>query len=229
MEIFRSSVLTLSELLPDATMEKIRLAGSRKHYQDGELIQQRGDTRRGFSILLSGKIVAGNIGRDGSFLVSSVLPAGDCFGEFTLFANLPRTHDLTAVGQVEVLHLTEAPFTRLFDSEPAIGRALLSITLHRSHELLEFLDAQRRLPLPVRVARMLLSSLRRQPTETVVRCRQEELATTLGVTRVSIGKALKLLAELDLIHIGYGMIEVPDVAKLRKWNEEQDQVMPLAH
>lgn len=227
MALLNTDVTMFTDLLPGEVMAQIEAAGKFKSYRGGELIQQRGDTRRGISILISGTIIAGNLGADGSFLVTSILQPGECFGEFTLFADLPRTHDLSASGAAKVLHLSERVFLQLFDQEPSISKALLAVTLRRTHNLLEFLDGQRRLALPVRLAKVLLSFLSNEGALLVVRCRQEELAYMLGVTRVSVSKALKLLVAEGFIRLGYKRIEVADRKLLSHWVEERSLVTPV--
>lgn len=224
MELSRSAAAKLTDLLPREVLAKLQEVGKSRNYRDGALIQRRGDSRRGISILQSGNIIVGNIGMDGSFVVSSVLQPGECFGEFTLFAGLPRTHDLTASGAVEVLYFSERVFLELFDSEPSLGKALLAITLRRTHDLLEFLDGQRRLSVRVRLAKVLLSFL---SSESDVRCRQEELAYLLGVTRVTVNKALKSLADEGFVRIGYGVIEVVDEGLFRRWVDAKSLVVPV--
>lgn len=228
MALLRTDVPSFIDLLPAEVMVQIEAAGKLKPYRDGELIQQRGDTKRGISILMFGRIIAGNIGADGSFVVSSMLQPGECFGEFTLFADLPRTHDLSASGTVKVLHIAERAFLQLFDQEPTIGKALLAITLRREHDLLEFLDGQRRLTLPVRLAKLLLSFVSKKDALHLVKCRQEELAYMLGVTRVSINKALRLLVADDLVRLGYGNIEVADLNLLSDWVQARSLVVPVS-
>lgn len=227
MELYRSSIATLADLLPENVMDQMCAAGRTRQYRDGELIQRRGDARRGLSILMSGQIIAGNVGMDGSFVVSSLLQAGECFGEFTLFAGLPRTHDLSTSGAATVMHLSERSFFELFDSEPAIGKALLTITLRRTHDLLEFSDSQRRLSLPVRVAKLLLSFTSNEDGLLLVRCKQEELAYFLGVTRVSVNKALQSLTDEGLLSLGYGVIEIKDEHRLNLWVEARSLVVPV--
>ena len=227
MALLQTDVTMFTDLLPARVMAQIEAAGKFRPYRDGELIQQRGDTRRGLSILISGTIIAGNMGADGSFVVSSILQPGECFGEFTLFADLPRTHDLSASGAVKVLHLSEQAFLQLFDREPTISKALLAVTLRRTHSLLEFLDGQRRLALPVRVAKLLLSFLSEEGARLVVRCKQEELAYMLGVTRMSVSKALKVLVKESFVRLGYKTIEVTDKDRLSHWVEERSLVVPV--
>ena len=150
MSLLQANTITLDHLLPVRLMDELRMLGRITHYFDKQLIQQRGDQNVGISILESGQAVAGNVGADGVFLTSTLLGPGECFGEFTLFAQLPRTHDLWALGETAIFHIKGADFLEIFDREPVIARALLTITLRRNHELLEFVDAQRRLPLNVR-------------------------------------------------------------------------------
>ena len=229
MERTRTNVATIADLLPDRVMAQLHDAGKTRAYASGELIQQRGDDRRGFSILLSGRVVAGNVGADGSFVVTSVLQAGECYGEFTLFADLPRTHSLSAASDAVILHLTEEKFWIVFAKEPSLARVLLSITLKRTHDLLEFLDDQRRLALPVRLAKLLLSFLDASPSGQTIVCRQEELAFMLGVTRVSVGSALKKLVGQGFLKLGYGSIEIVGSQQLVDWVEARSEIAPVGY
>jgi len=211
-------------------MAELRAAGRRVRYTDGQLIQQRGDTKKGLSIVESGQAIAGNVGADGEFLTTTLLNPGDTFGEFTLFAGLPRTQDLWSVGETVITHIPATNFMQLFDREPLLPRALLTIAVSQVHFMVEFLDGQRRLPLPVRIAHLLLTSVddRQNGDSQQINCRQEDLAAILGVSRVSVGKALKKLQTDHLVTIGYGCINLPDIAKLAAWLEDNYQVVPVA-
>lgn len=229
MNLLRANSLTLGELLPTALMDEIRHKGRRVSYAGGQLIQQRGDAKAAFSIVESGQALAGNIGADGTFLTAVLLNPGDHFGEFTLFAGLPRTQNLWAVGDTVITHVNGADFQALFDREPELPRALLTIALRRVHFLVEFLDGQRRLPLPVRLAHLLLTSIEDEARtgSHEVTCRQEDLADMLGVSRVAVGKALKTLESEDLLVRRYGRILLPDVRRLATWLDNERQVSPI--
>ena len=88
------------------------------------------------------------------------------------------------------------------------------------HILLETLDAIRRLPLVPRTAKILLIYLYSSGLDDYVPCKQSEIADTLGVTRVSLGKALKHLQSLDLIELGYGKVAFPDRERFGTWVAE---------
>ena len=64
------------------------------------------------------------------------------------------------------------------------------------------------MPLLARVAQQILSVSKGVNNADTVHLRQVDLAHSLGVSRVSIGKALKTLAKQRIIRIGYGQLEI---------------------
>lgn len=227
MRVLRAKTRTLYDLLPQPLLDLMLATGTSRKFKDGQIIQQRGDERQGVSILTSGQIVAGNAGADGSFLVSALLRPGETFGEFTVMAGLPHTHTLWSQGETTVTFIKGALMKRLMDEEPEIGHALLTIALLRNHELLEFLDAQRRLTLPIRIAQLLLTSVDPKASSDTVECRQEDLAVMMGVSRVATGKALKRLERDGMVQLGYGRIDLPDVQGLIAMVEDSDPLFVL--
>jgi len=164
----------------------------------------------------------------GSLLGSALLRPGETFGEFTLLAGLPRTQTLWSQGRTAICHVTAARFMKLFDDEPSIARAMITLTLQRNYELMEFMDAQRRLSLPARVARLLLISVDAETGSEAIECRHEDLAFMLGVSRVATGKALGKLEKDGLVVRRYGYIEIPDIQRMRSMIASEDPVFPLA-
>jgi CRP-like cAMP-binding protein len=228
MRILREKTKTLNDFLPAGVMDRILAAGVTKRFADGQLIQQRGDEGDHICFVRSGQVVAGNFGLDGGFLASALLYPGEYYGDFSLFAGVPRSQNLWAQGATDITRVEGKTFLTLMEKEPAIARALLTISTLRNYELIEFLDVQRRLTLPARISRLLLTALEPEARSETIPCRQEDLAGMLGVSRVSIGKALKKLERQGLIKLGYGRIDVPDVARLRAQVDAEFQLGPLA-
>jgi len=215
----------LDELLTASLNEQIFAVARRVSFSHGQLIQMRGDTNSGLCIVREGAVRVGNQGRDGSYLTTSILTPGHCYGEFTLLAGLPRTHEMVAIGATEIDAIAKQPFLKLFDAEPELAKALLKISLVRNHSLLEFMDDMRRLPLAVHVAKFIYRAAAGKAAITI---RQEDLAFTFGVSRVSMGKVLKRLASLKLVKLGYGKIELTSRTRFQAWLEEQSLIEPLA-
>ena len=98
------------ETLPVASAHRLRRAAVLVRYGEGELIHNRGDDKPGLSIVHRGHVRVGIYGYAGTFILSALLGPGQTFGEFTLLAGLPRTHDAVAASSdTEVHHLSEEP------------------------------------------------------------------------------------------------------------------------
>jgi len=205
------------ETLSPEVADRVRAEATVSKFANGQLIQSRGDTRAGLSIIKSGAGQMGVFGEDGTFVMMSVLGPGQTFGEVTLFTNIPRTQDFVAVGSTEIYQLSASRFRALCDHEPGLLETLLSITLARSHFLLDVLDSIRRLPLRECVAKTLYSMDLTAGQHGHIQCRQADLADMIGVSRVSLSKALKDLSERGLITLGYGSITFPDPENFRDW------------
>ncbi len=228
MKVLRPKSKTLRDLLPSSVMDRLLAAGSKRRYSDGQVVQERGDNHTGLAIVTAGQLVVGNIGLDGSFLVSALLRPGETFGEYTLFAGLPRTHTVWSQETAEITFIQATPFSKLFDEEPAIARALLTLTLLRNYEMMEFIDTQRRLSLRARIARLLLATVDAETGGATVECRHEDLAFMLGVSRVATGKALKRMKEEELVNLRYGRIDIPNVRRLKEMVDAEDQFFPIS-
>jgi potassium-dependent mechanosensitive channel len=97
-----------------------RIPARAKRYGDGEAIVRAGDPGNAFYVVLDGTVrVKPPKGR------SATLKAGDSFGEMALLDGAPRSADISAVGEVTLMVIGRAGFTKLLRSEPQIASALL--------------------------------------------------------------------------------------------------------
>ncbi len=226
--IYQLKQPTFFGLLSQDVRNKILYHEHVSKFEGGQIIHSRGDLKQGLSIVKTGGASAGVYGADGKFVMVSVLGPGESFGEFTIYTQLPRTHDMAAVGQTEIIQIPMVRYQRLERQHPEITRALLGATLWRTHMLLETVDAMRRLPVLERTAKLLLSMLRADEASNSINCRQSELAFTLGISRVSIGKALKRLETLGFIKLGYGHIELLDPLQFQRWVDQRSETVSVA-
>jgi CRP-like cAMP-binding protein len=217
----------IMELMPEPLARRVRAAAKPIRYRDGQLIHARGELQRGLSIVRSGAVRFGNAGEDGSYVTTTVMGPGQSFGEFTLFGDLPRTHDATAVGATLIDFLDQARVSRLLAEAPELWRVLLVATTKRLHDALELLDDFRRLPLSALTAKLLLTLPPSAEDAAAVTCNQADLAFTLGVSRVSIGKALSQLQQAGFVVLGYRTITIRDRAGLKRWIARHRVLAPL--
>ncbi|GJL92002.1 Crp/Fnr family transcriptional regulator [Hyphococcus sp.] len=217
----------LGNMLSADLRQRLSAAATPMRYGDGETIHSRGDAKPGLSMVRSGAVRFAIPGEDGSWVTTSILGPEHCFGEATLFAGLPRAYDAIAVGETVVEQLTKRRFDAIFDEEPELARALLAATTQRLYASLSFLDDQRRLPLKLRMAKIIVSMARSAKRANVVECNQSDFAFTLGVSRVSAGKALGELQDVGFIRLGYGQIEITGASSMHAWILEHDPLAPL--
>ncbi|MBX9732343.1 MAG: Crp/Fnr family transcriptional regulator [Sphingomonas sp.] len=217
----------LTVLLSAAAADAVRQAARAVAYAGGALIYSRGDARPGLSLVRTGAVQIGNPGADGSFVTTSVLGPGQCFGEMTLFGRLPRTHDSVAVGATVIDQLSPAGYRAVSQAYPELNEALMTMMARRIHALLEFSDDLRRLPLIVQLAKTLLRMARGGAGDTVVEANQEAMAATLGVSRVAIGTALAALEDQALIKRGYGRVTIRDGKMLQQWVAARTMLAPI--
>lgn len=203
--------------LPIALVEALENVGVLVNYTDGQVIHERGDAKPGLSIVKQGQVKVGNYGKEGKYCLTRILVSGETFGEFTLFADLPRTHNAEAVGDTQVIQVTRQQFNALSQRLPDLTAALLSTLAIKLHDSLELLDDIRRLALPVRVAKSILAIQNQHPSKLTLTMTQNQLSEILGVTVLSVHKALKNLVDNELITLGYGTITIDQLTKLKSW------------
>jgi len=219
--------MAVTTALPASLRKAVEAAAVPIRYRDGALIQSRGDATPGLSVVRAGAVRIRNIGADGSHLTTAVFGAGQTFGEMTLFGDLPRTFDARAFGPTTIDHVSQERFERLLDEHPALSRFILRSLILQLHAALEFIDDARRLPLLVRVAKLLADMTRFAADKATLETTQTSLANTLGVTRVSVANALAELEREDVVVRGYARIEIPDVTALRPWVDARAELSPV--
>jgi CRP-like cAMP-binding protein len=97
-----------------------RIPARAKRYGAGETIVRAGDPGNAFYVILDGQVrVEPPTGP------SLMLKAGDSFGEMALLDGAPRSADIRAAGEVTVMVISRAGFTKLLRSEPQIAMTLL--------------------------------------------------------------------------------------------------------
>lgn len=186
----------------------------------GEMLFRQGDAPSDFYALVSGTLKMSTLREDGREAILAVLEAGIWFGEISLIDDQPRTHDATAVGKVEVLALPRTAFDALME-RPVFARAIAALLAGRIRLLYGIVEDATLRSTRARIARRLLLLARGDATMSAlmrprVPVSQEGLAMMLGITRQTLSKELRVLANDGVIALGYGYIEVVSEEKLRK-------------
>jgi CRP-like cAMP-binding protein len=214
-------------MLPEDIIDICENYAVRRLYSDGEQIQARGDRKPGLSIIRSGAVKVGNYGRDGQYFLTRILTVGETFGEFTLFADLPRTHNAEACGDTAIDEIAKPAFQTLVRERPEIKDYLLISLAENLHTALEILDDIRRQPIIVRVAKLLLSYLGNAKNSLNIPLTQTVIAESLGVTRLSVHNSLKSLEAQGMLIRKYGRININDLSVLKAWIADHEELANL--
>lgn len=201
--------------LPEGIRRRLLDHGRSRHFVKGELIQQRGDTGREFWHIQSGSVKIGRYSVDGKLNIFAVLGPGESFGEQAFLGEFPRMVDAIAASDTLLIRIGEAELQAAIASDARVARILLKAMAHMVQQAFDLIEAGRNLSTIKRVAQALLRLCDDDARDCIVDVTQQELADLVGVSRVSLGKALKTLEAEGAVICGYGSIAVPDSLALQ--------------
>ncbi|MDP1980234.1 Crp/Fnr family transcriptional regulator [Undibacterium sp.] len=183
----------------------------------GEMLFRQGDQPSGFYALLSGSLKMSTLSAEGREAILIFLEAATWFGEISLIDDLPRTHDATALTEVELLVLAPQVFRSLMQRN-SFANAITRMLAKRIRLLYGIVEDAGLRSVRARVARRLLLlaevANRQQDGHAVVPVTQEALAMMLGMTRQTLSKELRFFKQDGLIRLAYGKIEILSESKL---------------
>ncbi len=216
MDILDFRVGTLRDYLPDDAYRAACERARGKKFADGDALHLRGDTSPRLCIVANGGVRLGRFRPDGSFNLVTVLGVGGHFGDIGL-QRAAYSHDGFAVGNCEI-HLIEADvLDDLLRNQPGFALGIWRCNTARLNAVLELYDDALTLGVTARLAKVIHIHMGCGELADGVACRQRDFAELLGVTKVSIGNALKELEKAGLVETGYRYVRVPDKARLQTW------------
>ena len=216
----RFGVPRLSDLLTADEQALIVQLAKRRKYRDGELIHERGDKESSVGFVVSGKVKMFNPRSDGVEVFSGLIHTGQSFGDAGLLHGESRLHRAVALGEAVIDHVDRDSFEQLLD-HVSIVRALYKISTFRLATTLALLDDMRTLSPELRLARLLARMQAAAGGAGRLDFVQEELAGMMGVSTVTLAKALRLLGQRGLVKPGYRHVQVADAKGLTDWIAEQ--------
>lgn len=196
-------------VLPDDVRRRLLDQGSVRRFAKGELILQRGDTAREFWFIESGVVQIGRYSIDGKLTLFALLGPGESFGEQGFLGEFPRMVDAIAGNETTLIEIGEAELLAAIESDPSVARIMLKAMANMVQQAFDLIDAGRNLSTVERVVQALLQ-LREEDSDVAIPVTQQELSELVGVSRISLGKALGKLETAGVIERRYGGIIVQD-------------------
>ena len=95
-----------------ASQKLLLTQGRSLHVQRGGFVVRRGDAASGLFGVVSGVLAASSLLHDGRQIIFGLLESGDWCGEASSLDGLPRTHDIHALHDSELLHIAPPVFEK---------------------------------------------------------------------------------------------------------------------
>ena len=204
------------QLLPSEHLDAFATLCPCIRYTKGEVIHERNDDKPGFSIITRGNVKVGNYDTQGNYLLTQVLGELEIFGEITLFTHYARSHTVEALSDCEIIQVSRENYERYAIQTPPIKDVMLGMLAEKLRTCVDLMDDLRHLTVTQRLAKLLLNFAAAKDASHV-KLRQSDLADHLGLTVLTVHRALKRLASEGLIELKYGVIEVVNASELARF------------
>jgi CRP/FNR family transcriptional regulator, cyclic AMP receptor protein len=209
------AVVPLFGVLSDADRADLVTHVRSRRFSRDEVVFHRDDAGGQLYVILSGSVKVAIPDEEGHEVVVAIEREGAVFGELALFDDAPRSATVTALEETQVVTLAREDFLRVLERSPRATREtlrLLARTVRRASGRIEdlvFLDV------PARVAKCLLD-LATAHSRDEIDLTQDDVASFVGATRVSVNRALADLEARGAIAVGRRHIAVKDPLVLRE-------------
>jgi small-conductance mechanosensitive channel/CRP-like cAMP-binding protein len=132
-------------------------AAVRHVFAPGETVIRAGDAGSSMFVLHNGRVQI-QVSENGVARTVAVLNEGDFFGEMALFTGEPRTANVVALEETEVLEIGHDAMKRLFNTNPDLVEALSHIIAERRQALADHAESR---PSPIDESEGLIASIKR--------------------------------------------------------------------
>jgi len=202
------SISKFVKFADDDALELIRSVTEQLSFRKGDIIETRGTPLDHIVLIEEGLVQLGINGMDGSTFNLTRLGPGHTFGETAFFLGYNVLHDAYAESDVLLRKLSRSNIDHLMIHSLSFSKALMAVSCMRVQTTLSYIGDKLGMSLQARVAKQILSVSGSVGDANEIILRQVDLAHALGVSRVSIGKMVKELADKHLIKIGYGKLTI---------------------
>ncbi|MEA2082374.1 MAG: Crp/Fnr family transcriptional regulator [Elusimicrobiota bacterium] len=171
--------------------------------------------------VVKGRVMVYKTSDDGKVKSLSIIKEGELFGEMSIISDFPRSASVKAVGSVKLLRLESGHFKRLLRDNSSSAMAVLKslcLRLRNTNKHIEVLFYQN---VPQRMVKALVMLASAKGSEKTRRRKlvltQQELAELVGSAREVVNRTLQVLKKDGLLVLKKGVIEIPDLNKLREY------------
>lgn len=224
-------VCTMLRNWPDAVLARVTAGSHLERYARGMQVMARDPQRRELLAVVSGSLEVSGVNASGAKFVLSMLGAGEIVGLVRLLEGVEPVYDYHAHENTLVVHIPAEHLRSVLDDRPALWKDVALLALSRQQDSIATLQRRsfRRTDqsLAEAVLRLVQMSghVPAHRGALTLRVSQSDLAAMVSVSRQTINKELRQLAERGILSVAYGELTVhdlPALAVLANTGEVQD-------
>ena len=183
----------------------------------GSVIYSQGDDPDCFYYLKSGRVRIYMSDENGSEKTVSVAEAGAVLGEAAFFDGLPRMSFARALTRCETVSVSKNVLTDIIRRSPAAAFELFRLQAQTIRLLSAQVDSASFGSAKKRLASLLIDCTRSEGTDTV-KMSHEEIASFIGVSRITVSRLVGELAAEGIVSCGFREIRKENPLRLLEYS-----------
>lgn len=201
--------------LDDSALASVERAAIRRAYDPEQVILIEGEPCSGLYIVESGWLKAVKIGLEGREQVLQTLGPGDVFNAISVFTDAPNQATVAALEASVVWMVQRETLLKLLDEQPVLARQVVKDFAGRVMHLVRMVEDLALRSVEARLARLLLEQADGEAVQRRRWATQAEMSSRLGTVPDVLNRALRKLAEKEMIRVERHQIQILDKEGLK--------------
>lgn len=217
MEKLNHYVRNYADGLPVELITAFEGISSVRIFEKNKVIYSQGDDANSFYYLKKGRVKVFITSESGMEKTLSIIGKGAILGEAAFFDEQPRISSAKAILKSELISINKKTLMEIIRKNPQTAMELFKIQAQTIRMLSSQVDSITFLSAHSRIARFLLESMRMTSSGLLANTTHEEVASAVGVSRVTVSKFMIELSRLGIIKTGYKTIKILNPEKLKEY------------
>ena len=180
----------------------------------GTVIYGKGDPGDSLFAVVTGIVQISAPSVEGKDTVFAQLAAGEIVGEIALLDGRPRSADVAAVTDCELMVINRRDFVPLIHDHPELAFRLIDILCEKLRRTNDQVERVTFLDLPTRLAKVLIQLVQSSAEGRKISVTQSALGQMIGMSRESTNKQLRNWEERNWVRLERGSIVVVALDRL---------------
>jgi len=191
-----------------------------EHVSSGAYVCRKGEPVDAWIGVMSGILKLSSVSPEGKAISFTGVPTGGWFGEGSLLKNEPRRYDAIALRDCIVAYVPRGTFIALLEASVPFNRFVINQLNERLAQFIGMVERDRLLGPEARLATELAALFNPQlypGNQATLPISQTEIANLVGLSRQRVNRALKRLAQMQLVSVDYRGLTVLDPEGLKRF------------